>query len=67
MDDKTKPSSLYTTEEDNQHINENIGNSNYARNNIPQWGEDATASELMSMGTINVHDVGDHNVTNWQK
>jgi len=28
-------------------------------------GEDATTNELMNMGTINVHDVRDHNVINW--
>ncbi len=64
-DDKTRPSGLYTTREDNCHIGENIGNSNDARNDIPQWGNDVTTNELMSMGTIDVHDVGDHNVTNW--
>ncbi len=67
MDDKTKPSSLYTTREDNWHIDENIENSDDARNGNPQWGEDATTNELMNMGTINVHGVGDHNVINWQK
>jgi len=45
MDDKTKPSSLYTTREDNCHIDETIGNSDDARNDIPQWGNDATISE----------------------
>jgi hypothetical protein len=65
MDDKTRPSSLYTTREDNCHINENIRNSNDARNDIPQWGNDTTTSELMIMGTIDIHDVGNHNVTNW--
>jgi hypothetical protein len=38
MDDKTRPSSLYTTREDNCHIDENIGNLDDARNDNPQWG-----------------------------
>ncbi len=65
MDDKTRPTGLYITRKDNWHIDENIGNSNGAKNDSLQWREDAIANELMSMGTINVHDVGDHNVTDW--
>jgi hypothetical protein len=31
-------------------------NSDDAGNHSPQWGKNAIASELMNMGTIDVHD-----------
>ncbi len=42
-------------EKDNNHLDEDIGNSNDVRNDNPQWGEDVVVSELMSIGTTNVH------------
>jgi hypothetical protein len=64
MDDKTNPNSLYTTQNDNKHTNEDIGNVlDDERNDSPQWGEDAVTRELMNMKTIDVHDVKNQNVT----
>jgi hypothetical protein len=64
MDDNTSPSSLYIARGDNNHTNEDIRNLNDAGNDNPQWGEDVAASELMSMGTIYVHDARVQNVIN---
>ncbi len=63
MDDKTLPSSLYITRKYNYHTNVNIGNLDDVGNDSPQWGEDVVINELMNMGTTNVHDAKDHNVT----
>ncbi len=63
MDDKTLPNSLYITRENNYHTYVDIGNSDDVRNDNPQWGEDVVINELMNMGTTNVHDAGDQNVT----
>ncbi len=41
---------------------EDTGNSDDARNDSPQWREDATTTKLMSMGITNVHDARYKNV-----
>jgi hypothetical protein len=62
MDDKIRPNNLYMSRKDNNHLDENIRNFDDAVNDNPQWRKDATTGELMSMGTTNVHDAGDHNL-----
>jgi len=42
MDDRTRPSILYTTKENNNNLDEDIGNLDDVRNDNPQWEEDAT-------------------------
>jgi hypothetical protein len=41
MDDRTGPSILYTTKNNNNNLDEDIGNLDDVRNDNPQWEEDA--------------------------
>jgi hypothetical protein len=52
MDGKTKPSELYTTNHNNNTLNEdNVENSDGAINDIKGWGEDGVATKLIDIAT----------------
>ncbi len=50
MDDKIRPSSLYTIRKDNYQTYEDIGNADDVWNDNPQWGKDAVVSRIQAQG-----------------